>query len=109
MAYGFEAKNDAGNVIINDTIENLHFVGNATRNSSSAAYGDFPGYGGSNDTLDGRVIHEYRITTAGTPVAFIKPNDYARWHGVVRQYWQENLSLKKTLNLVKLGFVCGTI
>ena len=25
------------------------------------------------------------------------------------QYWQENLSLKKTLNLVKLGFDCGTI
>ena len=25
------------------------------------------------------------------------------------QYWQENLSLKKTLNLVKLGFAWGTI
>jgi hypothetical protein len=92
MAYGFEAKNDAGNVIINDTIENLHFVGKATRNSSSAAYGDFPGYGGSNDTLDGRVIHEYRITSAGTPLVFIKPNDYGRWHGIVRQYWQANLA-----------------
>ena len=34
MAYGFEAKNDVGNVIINDTIENLHFIGKATRGSA---------------------------------------------------------------------------
>ena len=90
MAYGFEAKNDSGKVIINDTIENLHFVGKATRNSSSGGFGDIPGYSGSNDTLDGRVIHEYRITSAGTPVVFIKPNDYSRWHSIVRQYYQVN-------------------
>ena len=85
MAYGFEAKNDSGNVIINDTIENLHFFGKATKNSSSSGYGDFSGYSGSNDTLDGRVIHTYSITCSGTPVAFIKPTDYARWHAVIKQ------------------------
>ena len=87
MSYGFEAKNNSGKVIINDTIENLHFVGKATRQSSSGGYGDFPSYGGANDTLDGRVLHEYRITSAGTPVAFIKPNDYARWHAIIKQYY----------------------
>jgi len=85
MAYGFEAKNDSGNVIINDTIENLHFVGKATRGSNNSSYGDFPGYGGSNDSLDGRVIHYYTITCTGTPVAFIKPTDYSRWHGIIKQ------------------------
>ena len=85
MAYGFEAKNDNGKVIINDTIENLHFIGKATRGSSNADYGDFPGYGGSNDALDGRVIHYYTITCSGTPVAFIKPADYSRWHGIIKQ------------------------
>lgn len=85
MAYGFEAKNDNGKVIINDTIENLHFIGKATRGSNNSDYGDFPGYSGSNDTLDGRVIHYYTITCSGTPVAFIKPNDYSRWHGIVKQ------------------------
>ena len=109
MAYGFEAKNDSGKVIINDTIENLHFIGKATRGSSSTGYGDFPNYSGSNDTLDGRVVHEYRITSAGTPLVFIKPNDYGRWHGIVRQYWQANLSLKNTLNLVKFGCSDGFI
>ena len=85
MAYGFEAKNDSGNVIINDTIENLHFVGKATRGGNNSSYGDFPGYGGSNDSLDGRVIHYYTITCTGTPVAFIKPTDYSRWHGIIKQ------------------------
>ena len=85
MAYGFEAKNDNGKVIINDTIENLHFVGKAARGSSSAGVGDFPGYGGANDALDGRIIHYYTITCSGTPIAFIKPTDYARWHGVIKQ------------------------
>jgi len=85
MAYGFEAKNDSGNIIINDTIENLHFFGKATRGGSDSAYGDIPGYSGSNDTLDGRVIHTYTITCSGTPVAFIKPADYARWHAIVKQ------------------------
>ncbi len=85
MAYGFEAKNDSGNVIINDTIENLHFIGKATRSSDNSNYGDFPGYSGSNDTLDGRVVHTYTITCSGTPVAFIKPTDYARWHSIIKQ------------------------
>ena len=85
MAYGFEAKNDNGKVIINDTIENLHFIGKATRGGNNSAYGDYPGYGGGNDSLDGRVIHYYTVTCSGTPVAFIKPNDYARWHGIIKQ------------------------
>lgn len=85
MAYGFEAKNDSGKVIINDTIENLHFFGKATRGSSSAGYGDFPNYSGSNDTLDGRCIWTYTITCSGTPVAFIKPADYARWHSIIKE------------------------
>jgi hypothetical protein len=85
MAYGFEAKNDSGNIIINDTIENLHFFGKATRGGADSNYGDIPGYGGSNDTLDGRVVHTYTVTCSGTPVAFIKPADYARWHGVIKQ------------------------
>ena len=85
MAYGFEAKNDSGKVIINDTIENLHFIGKATRGSSSTGYGDFPNYSGSNDTLDGRCIWTYTVTCSGTPVAFIKPADYARWHAIIKQ------------------------
>tara|TARA_R110002167_G_C12657700_1_gene649648 strand:+ start:285 stop:1232 length:948 start_codon:yes stop_codon:yes gene_type:complete len=85
MAYGFEAKNDSGNVIINDTIENLHFLGKATRGSASSGHGTISGYGGSNSALDGRVVHTYTITSSGTPVVFIKPTDYARWHAVIKQ------------------------
>jgi hypothetical protein len=85
MAYGFEAKNDSGKVIINDTIENLHFIGKATRGSSDSGQSTISGYSGSNSTLDGRCIWTYTITSAGTPVAFIKPVDYARWHGIIKQ------------------------
>lgn len=85
MAYGFEATNDNGKVIINDTIENLHFIGKATHTNSYPGYGNFPNYGGSNDALDGNTICYYNITCAGTPVVFIKPNDYARWHGLIKQ------------------------
>jgi len=85
MAYGFEAKNDSGKVIINDTIENLHFIGKATKGSSYSGHGTISGYSGSNNTLDGRVICYYTITCSGTPVAFIKPNDYNRWHSIIKQ------------------------
>jgi hypothetical protein len=97
MAYGFEAKNDSGKVIINDVIQNLHFVGKASLITNDIAaggdsYNDFPGYSGSNDALDGRVVFKYKLTSAGTPVVFIKPNDYNRWHGQVNQYWTANTS-----------------
>jgi len=85
MAYGFEAKNDNGKVIINDTIENLHFVGKATHTNSYPGYGNFPNYSSSLDTLDGNTICYYNITCSGTPIVFIKPNDYSRWHGVIKQ------------------------
>ena len=85
MSYGFEAINNNGKVIINDTIENLHFLGKATRGGSNSDYGDFPTYSGAFDALDGRVIHYYTITCTGTPIVFIKPNDYSRWHGVIKQ------------------------
>ena len=85
MAYGFEAKNDSGKVIINDTIENLHFLGKASRGSANSGYGTIPNYSGANTALDGRVIHIYTITCTGTPLAFIKPTDYARWHGLIKQ------------------------
>jgi hypothetical protein len=85
MSYGFEAINNNGKVIINDKIENLHFVGKATRGSNNSDYGNFPTYTGAFDTLDGRVIHYYSITCTGTPIVFIKPTDYSRWHGLIKQ------------------------
>jgi hypothetical protein len=85
MSYGFEAINNNGKVIINDTIENLHFLGKATRGGSNSDYADFPTYSGAFDSLIGRVIHYYTITCTGTPIVFIKPNDYSRWHGVIKQ------------------------
>jgi len=85
MAYGFEATNNNGKVIINDTIENLHFLGKASRGSASSGFGTIPNYSGANTALDGRVIHLYTITCTGTPLAFIKPTDYARWHGLIKQ------------------------
>lgn len=85
MAYGFEAKNDSGKVIINDTIENLHFIGKATHDSQYTGYTNFPTYSGANDTLDGNTICYYTITCSGTPVPFIKPTDYSRWTGIIKQ------------------------
>jgi hypothetical protein len=85
MSYGFEAKNDSGKVIINDEIENLHFLGKATLGYNNSAYGVFPDYSGPNSALDGRVIHTYTITSTGNPVAFIKPNDYSRWYAIIYQ------------------------
>lgn len=86
MAYGFSAINTSGKTIISDEMENLHFIGKATLNSNDGGdYGDFPTYSGSNDTLDGRVIHTYTITTTGTPLVFIRPADYTRWHCVLTQ------------------------
>ena len=85
MAYGFEAKNDSGKVIINDTIENLHFIGKATHASQYTGYTNFPTYSGGNDTLDGNTICYYTITCSGTPVPFIKPTDYSRWTALIKQ------------------------
>ena len=72
MSYGFSAINDSGQVIISS--------GNDGGN-----YGDFPSYSGSNDTLDGRVIFTYTFSSSATPLVFIKPSDYSRWHGMLTQ------------------------
>ena len=85
MSYGFVAINDNGKVIINDQIENLHFLGKATRGGNNSGFGDFPSYSGAFDALDGRVIHYYSVSCTGTPIVFIKPNDYSRWHAVIKQ------------------------
>jgi hypothetical protein len=85
MSYGFVAVNDNGKVIISDQIENLHFLGQATRGGNNSDFADFPNYTSNFDALDGRVIHYYTITCTGTPIVFIKPNDYSRWYGVIKQ------------------------
>ena len=84
MSYGFTAVNTSGQVIISDEMENLHFFGKATLTGNDGGdYGDFPGYSGAYDTLDGRIIFTYTITTPATPLVFIKPNDYNRWHAML--------------------------
>jgi hypothetical protein len=91
MAYGFEATNDNGKVIINDTVENLHFVSKATRTGDDGGgYSDFPQYSSGSDYLDGRVIHTYTVSCTGTPIVFIKPNDYSRWHAIIKQSVSSN-------------------
>jgi len=87
MAYGFSAINDSGQIIISNETDNMHYIGKATYSSNDGGdYSDFPGYSGSYDTLDGRVIFNYTITSTATPLVFIKPNDYNRWHALIRQY-----------------------
>ena len=78
MSYGFSAINTSGQVIISDEMENLHFLGKATLNSND-------GGGHNNYGSDGRIIFTYTITTSATPLVFIKPTDYARWHAVLTQ------------------------
>jgi len=97
MSYGFSTINTAGQVIISDEMENLHFVGKATLSGNDGGnYGDFPEYGSVQglenqyDSLDGRVIFTYTITTSGTPLVFIKPSDYTRWHAVLTQSYSGN-------------------
>jgi len=86
MSYGFAAINTSGQTIISDEMENLHFLGKATLTGNDGGnYGDFPGYGGANDTLDGRVIFTYTITATAPPLVFIKPSDYNRWHAIITQ------------------------
>jgi len=85
MSYGFEAINDNGKVIINDKIENLHFLGKATRGGNNSDYGNFPNYSGALDALDGRTIHYFTITCTGTPIVFIKPYPNGRFTGVIKQ------------------------
>ena len=86
MSYGFTAINTSGQVIISDEMENLHFLGKATLTGNDGGdYSDIPGYSGSNDALDGRVIFTYTINTSATPLVFIKPSDYNRWHAVLTQ------------------------
>ena len=97
MSYGFSAINTSGQTIISDEMENLHFYGKATLNGNDGGdYGDFPGYSGANDTLDGRIIFTYSLVleppTGGggifvpaSPLVFIKPTDYTRWHALLTQ------------------------
>lgn len=86
MSYGFTTTNTSGQTIISDEMENLHFIGKATLTGNDGGdYGDFPSYTGTNDALDGRVIFTYTINTSGTPLVFIKPSDYTRWHALLTQ------------------------
>jgi hypothetical protein len=102
MAYGFSAINTNGKLLITDNMENLHFVGKPTlqgNDSASENYDTFPQYGDAStydstaegtfsdafDDLDGRIIFTYTFTHAGTPLVFIKPTDYSRWHAVLTQ------------------------
>lgn len=78
MSYGFSAINTSGQIIISDEMENLHFLGKATLTGND---------GGSDNVYgsDGRIIFTYTITTSATPLVFIKPADYNRWHAVMTQ------------------------
>ncbi len=86
MSYGFECINDNNKIIINDEISNLHFLGQATKVwPAFVGYASFPNYYGANDALSGSTVFKFEITCTGTPVAFIKPTDYSRFHALIKQ------------------------
>jgi hypothetical protein len=87
MSYGLTVKNDLGLVLISDTVPTMHFVGQAYLVSNTGTrYGDFYGYSGPNDGLDGHNMFTYRINSSIAPKVFIRPRDYSKFYAVTRLY-----------------------
>jgi hypothetical protein len=89
MTDGILVKNNTGHILISSDVESLHYAGKAEYISvTHSGLTDFPNYSGSYDTLDGRCIVRYKaFTNNGTPLFFIRPKDYSRYHGIINQ-WQ---------------------
>jgi hypothetical protein len=89
MTDGILVKNNTGHILISSDVKSLHYFGKADYVSTPlTGLTDFPNYGGSNDALSGRCIIRYRILTSYTPLFFIRPSDYTRFHGIINQ-WQD--------------------
>ena len=89
MAYGISVKNSSGHILVSSEIESLHFAGQASYVSTPyTGLTSFPNYSSSDpqNVLSGRCITRYRIDVSDTPVFFIKPDDYTRYHGVLNQW-----------------------
>lgn len=89
MAYGISVKNASGHILISNEIESLHFAGQATYVSTPyTGLTSFPNYNSSDpqNVLSGRCITRYRIDVSDTPLFFIRPDDYTRYHGIINQW-----------------------
>lgn len=94
MTTGILVKNTSGHILISSDVEGMHCAGKASYILQlNTGLTNFPNYSkdDTQTTLSGRCIMRYRWYGASTdtPIFFIKPTDYARFHGVLNQ-WHNN-------------------
>lgn len=92
MATGILVKNTSGHILISSEVEGLHCAGQASYYYTPySGMTDFPNYAGDDGTatLSGRCIMRFRIGISDTPIFFIKPSDYSRFHGVLNQWYSD--------------------
>ncbi len=80
MAYGLHITNTSGDLLVSSDIKSFHYIGSP---SYSSVVGSYDRYSGSR-------IYRYTITSAETPLVFIKPADTNKFYATLTHFKSGN-------------------
>jgi hypothetical protein len=86
--YGFLSDNAFGDVMISSEIITTHFGGLCTYEGivyDSHRFTSFPNYSGSNNVLDGRIVHEFTYRNPYPQLLFLRPGNYSVGYSIISQ------------------------
>ena len=80
MAFGVQIKNTSGDLIVSSDIKTYHYIGSPSYSGVQYRYNNY----------SGSRIYRYTLTSAGTPLVFIKPADTNKFYAVLTHFHSGN-------------------